>query len=89
VSGVRLITRALDGIPPDSIVVGVIAAAELASVVLVVRMWRGPGGVLGKLVWTALTLVPVLGLVVHLVWRDPPPSDPTDRPPPRDWDVPQ
>jgi hypothetical protein len=58
-------------------------------VILVVRLWRARGRILVKLLWTVVTLVPVLGIVAHLVWRDPPPpTDPTDRPPGGGWDLP-
>jgi hypothetical protein len=89
--GSRWISRAPDPIPvADRVALALIAAVEVASAVLIVRMWRERGGVLEKLLWTVVTLVPVLGIIAHLVWRDPPPPrGPTDRAPPRDWDVPR
>jgi hypothetical protein len=62
---------------------------EVASIAAVVSLWRGPGRIAAKLLWTLVTLVPFFGIVAYAVWHDPPPpSDPIDRPPGRDWDVP-
>jgi hypothetical protein len=69
------------------IVVGVLV--EVASIAAVVSLWRGPGKIVTKLLWTVGTLVPFFGIVAYAAWHDPPPpSDPIDRPPGRDWDVP-
>lgn len=46
------------------------------------RIWRERGRpVAARLFWTAVTLVPVVGLIAYAAWRDPPPppKDPTDR----------
>ncbi len=65
------------------------AVLELASLAAAASLWRRPGRAVGKALWTAVVLVPFVGLVAYLVWHDlPPPSDPVDRPPERDWDVP-
>jgi hypothetical protein len=69
------------------LIIGVIA--ELASVGAIVHAWRHPGRFPVKLFWTMIVLIPFLGILAFAVWRDPPPpSDPTDRPPARDWDMP-
>lgn len=65
------------------------AAFEVVAIALVVSLWRGREGVASKLLWTAVLMVPFFGVVAFSVWHDPPPpSDPIDRPPGGDWDVP-
>jgi hypothetical protein len=84
---VRLVVAAAVGAVAD--VVGVdltlLTALELLAVFAVVALWRERGRTwTARLIWTAVTLVPVVGLVAFVVWRDPPPpNDPTDRAPPR------
>jgi hypothetical protein len=69
------------------LIIGVIA--ELASAGAAVHVWRRPGHVAFKVFWTMVVLIPFVGIVAFAVWHDPPPpSDPTDRPPTREWDVP-
>lgn len=66
----------------DGVALGILAALELVAVWCVIRIWRERGRpIASRLLWTAVTLVPVLGLIAHAVWRDPPPppKDPTDR----------
>jgi hypothetical protein len=66
----------------DTVAVAVLALLELVAVWCVIRFWRERGRpVASRLFWTAVTLVPVLGLIAYAVWRDPPPppKDPTDR----------
>jgi hypothetical protein len=69
---------------PDAVALALLAVSELLALVAVVAIWRERGRPWGtRLFWTAVTLVPVVGLLAFLVWRDPPPpNDPTDRPPP-------
>jgi hypothetical protein len=64
------------------VALALLAVFELLAVFAVVAIWRERGRSRGtRLVWTAITLVPLVGLVAFLVWRDPPPpNDPTDRP---------
>jgi hypothetical protein len=70
---------------PDAVALTLLAALELLAVLAVLALWRERGRTgTARLIWTAVTLVPVVGLVAFLVWRDPPPpNDPTDRAPPR------
>jgi hypothetical protein len=70
---------------PDVLVVALLAGLELLAILLVVSLWRERGrSRASRLFWTAMTLVPVIGLIAWVVWRDPPPpNDPTDRPPER------
>jgi hypothetical protein len=73
----------------DKAIIVVGALVEVGSIAAVVSLWRGPGRVLPKLLWTLVTLVAFFGILAYAVWHDPPPpSDPIDRPPERDWDVP-
>ena len=70
----------------DAVAIVLIAGLEIVALALVVRIWRERHrSVTARLLWSAATLVPVLGLLAYLVWRDPPPppNDPTDRPPGR------
>jgi hypothetical protein len=67
---------------PDAVALGVLTVLELVAVWCVIKVWRERGrSVPSRLFWTAVTLVPVLGLIAYTVWRDPPPppKDPTDR----------
>lgn len=66
----------------DAVAVGFLAVLELIAIWCVIRIWRERGGsVAARLLWTAVTLVPVLGLIAYAAWRDPPPpKDPTERP---------
>jgi hypothetical protein len=85
-SPAREIGRVPELIPVSSTVVLVLLViAELAAVAAVVAIWRERGrSWAAKLLWTFVTLVPVVGLVAFFVWRDPPPpNDPIDRPPKR------
>jgi Phospholipase_D-nuclease N-terminal len=66
----------------DSVAIAILAVLELLAIWCVIRIWRVRGRSLaGNLLWTAVTLVPILGLIAYAVWWDPPPppSDPTDR----------
>lgn len=66
----------------DAVAITILAVLELVAVWCVVRIWRERSRpVATRLFWTAVTLVPVLGLIAYAVWRDPPPPprDPTDR----------
>lgn len=73
----------------DVFPIALIAALELVALVFAVGRWRGRGGVVSKLVWTGVLVAPVFGLTAFAVWHEtPPPSDPIDRPPDRDWDLP-
>ena len=58
-----------------------------ASVVCLVRLWRGRSRIPSKLAWSVVALMPLLGPLVFAMWHEPPdPSDPIDRPP-EDLDV--
>jgi hypothetical protein len=85
------IGRAPVPIPLSSAVaLALLVIAELGAVVAVVAIWRERhGSRWAKVLWTLITLLPLLGLVAFLVWRDPPPPNgPTDRQPGRDWGSP-
>jgi hypothetical protein len=73
---------------PDAVVLALLGVLELIAVIAVVAIWREKGRPwTTRLMWSAITLVPVVGLLAFLVWGDPPPpNDPTDRPPRRYWD---
>jgi uncharacterized membrane protein YhaH (DUF805 family) len=89
--GARGIGRSPDPIPvSDAVALVLLVALELVALWLVVRMWREHGRSVGaKVLWSVVTLVPVLGLVAWAAWHDrPPPNGPTDRPARRDWDAP-
>lgn len=88
--GAREIGRAPDPIhASDTVMLAVLVGLELVAVWLVVRIWREHGrSIAGRLFWSLVTLVPVVGLVAWAVWRDPPPPNgPTDRSPPGEWDT--
>lgn len=80
----REIDRTLPAPNPisDAVAVAILAALELVAIWCVIRIWREPArSVPVRVLWTAVTLVPVLGLIAFAVWREPPPPprDPTDR----------
>lgn len=86
--GAREIGRPPDPIPASNeVALVVLALLELVAVFAVVGIWREKRRApMAKLIWTLITLVPVVGLLAYALWRDPPPpSGPTDRPPRRDW----
>jgi hypothetical protein len=66
----------------DAVAIALLVVLELVALWFVVRIWRERGrSLVTRLLWTAVTLVPVLGLVAYAAWRDPPPPNgPTDRP---------
>lgn len=72
----------------DAVALALLVAAELGAMWLVVGIWRERGcSVAARIFWTAVTLVPILGLIAYAAWRDPPPpNDPTDRPRRHSWD---
>jgi hypothetical protein len=74
----------------DAVALVLLVGLELVAVWLVVRIWREQGrSVVAKVLWSLVTLVPILGLIAWAAWRDaPPPNGPTDRPTRRDWDAP-
>ena len=66
----------------DAVAVALLVGLEAVAVWLVFRIWRDrERAFAAKVFWTAVTLVPVVGLIAYAVWRDPPPPprDPTDR----------
>jgi hypothetical protein len=66
----------------DAVALALLAGLEGLAIVLVWRIWRERGSPVAlRIFWTVVTLVPVLGLIAHAAWRDPPPppADPTDR----------
>ncbi len=71
----------------DAVGLALLVVLELVALVLAHRVWREPGRSLAaRVLWTVVTLVPVLGLLAYALLRDPPPpSDPTDRRPER-WE---
>jgi hypothetical protein len=89
--GARAIGQAPDPIHvSDAAALVLLVGLELVAVWLVVRIWREHGrSMIAKVLWSLVTLVPVLGLIAWAAWRDPPPpNDPTDRATRRDWDTP-
>lgn len=44
----------------------VILILEIISLAVMCRMWCGKGRWIGKLIWSVVLLVPVLGLVLYL-----------------------
>ena len=88
--GAREIGRAPEPIPASNeVALVVLAVLEFVAVAAVVGIWREKmRSRVAKVIWTLITLVPVVGLLAYAVWRDPPPpNDPTDRPPERGWDT--
>jgi hypothetical protein len=73
----------------DGVGIGLLVAAELVAIWAVVRIWRDPRrSRTRRAFWTAITLVPLVGLIAYALLCDPPPPNgPTDRPPGRDWDI--
>lgn len=66
----------------DGIGIAILTMLELIAVWWVVQVWRERGeSLVSRIFWTVVTLVPLLGLLAHAVWRNPPgpPSDSTDR----------
>lgn len=83
-----MLSREINRSPPppipisDAAAITILAALELVALWCVVRIWRERSrSVAARLFWSAVALVPVLGLIAYVVWRDPPPPprDPTDR----------
>lgn len=71
----------------EGVAVALLLVLEGVAVWAVARIWRERGSLAARIIWTVVTLVPVLGLIAHAVWRDPPPPNgPTDRPPGTSWD---
>jgi hypothetical protein len=72
----------------DAVAVALLSVLEIVAIVLVLRIWRERGSTVAvRIFWSAVTLLPVLGLIAYAAWRDPPPpSDPTDRPRGNSWD---
>ncbi|HSN14298.1 MAG TPA: hypothetical protein VLT61_06665 [Anaeromyxobacteraceae bacterium] len=58
--------------PTDPTSLAVIAISSTIALLLAVPLWRKPGGGAGKLAWTALLAVPVVGPVAFAILHDPP-----------------
>jgi len=89
-SGANSIGRAPEPIPGSiEAVLVVVAVLEVVAAWMVVGIWREPRRSLAyRMAWSAVALMPVVGLILCALWRDPPgPHGPTDRPPGRDWDL--
>jgi hypothetical protein len=59
--------------PTDPTSLVVIAISSAVALLLAVPLWRKPGGGVGRLGWTALLAVPVIGPVAFAILHDPPP----------------
>jgi len=54
----------------------ILLTSVVASLLCVVRVWRKPGALLGRLFWSAFVFVPVLGpLMFFTLYRPPEPSE--------------
>lgn len=59
--------------PTDTTSLVVVASSSAIALLLAVPLWRKGGGVAGKLAWTALLALPVVGPVAFSILHDPPP----------------
>ena len=50
----------------------VLCAIELASLLCVAHLWRDEGARLGKVLWTPLILLPIVGVFLYFAMHDPP-----------------
>lgn len=58
--------------PTDTTSLVVVASSWIVAGLLALPMWRKAGSPLGKLVWTVLLAVPVVGPVAFAILHDPP-----------------